>query len=386
MAFLPFYAPSALPPKLIIVGGGYAGMAALISLYRYCPKAEIILIDPSSDHLKVTRLHERLRPSNTKLKVPFSALEQRFGFRHVKAAINYDSETLSQWQTDQYIAIGDELFPFDYLLLALGTNDNKNQSTDSDRAFDLDDLSNEEFPRITERLSNLQDNHDTITVIGGGPTGIQFLFEIAHWIKSNHRQIKLRLIDGSDNPLAQFKLDLTNYVRAGMVDLGIDFIPNTFFLNQKDQNLNLENKLSGEISQLPSAMTFCFVGKKSPTLLKTNAFGQIVLNRKTLSHIFAAGDCAQYHSPGSNSATAQSAVRKGKVCARNILRHSGKLKIMEPYVHQDLGYVISLGPDDAIGWLGLQANVVGGSPAVVLKELVEAQHEMLLAGIDTYLI
>ena len=41
---------------------------------------------------------------------------------------------------------------------------------------------------------------------------------------------------------------------------------------------------------------------------------------------------------------------------------------------------------DAIGWIGLQANVVGGAPAVVVKELVEAQHELLLAGIDTYLI
>ena len=386
MAFLPFYAPSALPPKLIIVGGGYAGMAALISLYRYCPKADVTLIDPSSDHLKVTRLHERIRPSSSKFKVPFSSLEQRFGFRHVMVTLNYDDDTLCQWQTDQYIAIGDELFPFDYLLLALGTKVEKIKRSDSDRVFDLDDWSNEGFSRITESLSSLQDNQDTITVIGGGPTGIQFLFEIAHWLKSNNRQIKLRLIDGADNPLTQFNLDLTNYVKAGIVDQSIDFVPNTLFQNQDGQTLNLENKLSGETSQLSSAMTFCFVGKRSPTHLQTNAFGQVVLNRKTLSHIFAAGDCAHYHSPGSNSATAQSAVRKGKVCARNILRHSGKLKIMEPYVHQDLGYVISLGPHDAIGWLGLQANVIGGSPAVVLKELVEAQHEMLLAGIDTYLI
>jgi NADH dehydrogenase len=105
-----------------------------------------------------------------------------------------------------------------------------------------------------------------------------------------------------------------------------------------------------------------------------------------LSHIFAAGDCSSYRSFGSNSKTAQSAVRKGKLCARNILRHSSSLKLLEPYLHQDLGYVLSLGPRDAIGWIGLQANVVSGTPAVAVKELVEAQHELLLAGIDTYLI
>jgi len=47
MAFLPFYAPTAAPPTVVIVGGGYAGMAALVSIYRYCPSAEIILIDPA---------------------------------------------------------------------------------------------------------------------------------------------------------------------------------------------------------------------------------------------------------------------------------------------------------------------------------------------------
>jgi NADH dehydrogenase len=48
--------------------------------------------------------------------------------------------------------------------------------------------------------------------------------------------------------------------------------------------------------------------------------------------------------------------------------------------------VISLGPDDAVGWLALERNVVGGYPALVVKELVEAQYDLLLAGIDTYII
>ena len=41
---------------------------------------------------------------------------------------------------------------------------------------------------------------------------------------------------------------------------------------------------------------------------------------------------------------------------------------------------------DAIGWLALEGNVVGGMPAMVIKELVEAQYDLLLTGIDTYLI
>jgi NADH dehydrogenase len=384
MAFLPFFSPSATPPKLVIVGGGYAGMAALISFFRHCPTADVTLVDPRSHHLKITRLHEQLRQPSAQIKVPFATLEQRFGFRHLQASIDLDAETLLQWQSDRYLSVGDESLHFDYLLLALGTKVEKINS--SDRIVDLDDLSNESFPSVIDRLSAVQGNATPITVVGGGPTGIQYLFEIAHWLRAENRQNPLRLIDAQHNVLTQFKPDLANFVRANMLELGIEFIPDSIFRHQEGEHILIENKLTGEPAQLASGLSFCFVGKRSATALQTNPFGQVMVGRTTLSRIFAAGDCSRYRSFGSNAPTAQSAVRKGKVCARNILRHSGRLKFMEPYIHQDLGYVISLGPRDAIGWIGLQANVVGGAPALVVKELVEAQHELLLAGIDTYLI
>ena len=105
-----------------------------------------------------------------------------------------------------------------------------------------------------------------------------------------------------------------------------------------------------------------------------------------MQNIFTAGDCAHFNSYGSNTMTAQSAVRKGKLAARNILRSSSTLKLFEPYLHHDLGYVVSLGPKDAVGWLALENNVVSGTPALVIKELVECQFDLLLTGIDTYLI
>jgi len=122
-------------------------------------------------------------------------------------------------------------------------------------------------------------------------------------------------------------------------------------------------------------------------LLLANAFGQVVVEKhKPLQNIFTAGDCSNYHSFGSNTMTAQSAVRKGQLVARNVLRHSGFLKLLEPYLHRDLGYVISLGPMDAVGWLALEGNVVTGIPALMIKELVEAQYDLLLTGIDTYVV
>ena len=48
------YVPSEAPPKVVIAGGGYAGIAALITLYRCCPSADVTLIDPRQDHFKIT--------------------------------------------------------------------------------------------------------------------------------------------------------------------------------------------------------------------------------------------------------------------------------------------------------------------------------------------
>jgi NADH dehydrogenase len=45
-----------------------------------------------------------------------------------------------------------------------------------------------------------------------------------------------------------------------------------------------------------------------------------------------------------------------------------------------------MGPNDAVGWLGLPQNIVAGQPATLIKEIVEAQYDLLLAGLDTFVI
>ena len=134
-------------------------------------------------------------------------------------------------------------------------------------------------------------------------------------------------------------------------------------------------------------MTLLFLGNSPGKRLSANTFGQVIINSQPIRNIFVAGDCSDYNSCGSNTMSAQSSVRKGRLAACNILRDSSILKIFEPYLHQDLGYVISLGPKDAVGWLAVEDNVVGGTPALLLKELVESQYDLLLAkGINTYLM
>jgi NADH dehydrogenase len=89
---------------------------------------------------------------------------------------------------------------------------------------------------------------------------------------------------------------------------------------------------------------------------------------------------------GSNLLTSQSALRKGRAAAKNILLQAGVLRFCLPYMHQDSGYLLSLGPSDAIGWIGSKNKLISGLPAFMAKEAIEAQYDWLLSGFDSYVI
>lgn len=381
MGFLPFYVPARGPLKVAIVGGGYAGLTALVNLYRYRPDAEITILDPRSAHLKITHLHETFRRPLADFQLPFAVLERRFGCRHVQAEVLVDAKALCRYEMDKTITIDERWVDFDYLLITMGAASTAVEK--SPRAYDLADFARTAASEIVEACLAAH-SEPVLTVVGGGASGMQFLFELLHFLRSRRLHCGLRLIDGQPALLGQFPADLGRYATARVLDAGIDYLPGCRYRGQTDDTVVIERQGGNGIEELPSAATLLFVGKQSEQMLDTNAYGQVVVEGKTLEHVYAAGDCAHYRGIGANSLTAQAAVRKAKLAVRNLLRHSGLLKLQEPYLHQDLGYVISLGPHDAVGWLGLQRNVVAGAPALVVKELVEAQYDLLLAGIDTY--
>lgn len=385
MALLPFYIPGRRRINVIIVGGGYAGMAVLTTLKQYASNVDITLIDPGAQHLKITHLHETFRYPLSDLLVPFNELEKRFDCRHIQASLTVNDAMLQQWQSDKHLAVGNEVLSFDYLVIATGGETQKSEPTA--HVLTLQDFMHTAGSSLLlNHLRTIAVEEPVISVVGAGATGIQFLFEIRQFLCRQKIRTGLRLINSGDHVLTQFPRGFDTYVQALMQECRIDFVANTRYLGQTDQEILLENKLAGKTDALPSHLTLLFLGKKQEHFWPANAFGQVVIDQTILPHVFTAGDCSAYRSPGSNVQSAQSAVRKGKLIARNILRHSGLLKILEPYLHRDIGYVVNLGPTDAVGWMVTEGNIVTGLPALAIKEIVEAQYDLLLMGIDTYVV
>ena len=387
MPFLPFYIPRHTQLRILIIGAGYAGISALVTVLRYMPQAFVTVVDPRPHHLKITHLHETFRYPLEDFQMPFSLLENRYGCRHVCGELAWQMDTLRQWQNDKSIVVNGERLKFDYMLIASGSN--PAPMAKPGNVADLHDFMVTAGSNLWEnRLQS--DNHGVengpISIIGGGATGIQFLFEIAHFLKRRKIRRALRLIHGDTRILSQFPMGFSSYAQGRMSEMDIDFHPGTRYCEQQRDQIVLEEIETGRQYTLSSAFSFLFVGKARIPLIPTNAFGQILLGREPLQNIFAAGDCSSFQAFGSNTMTAQSAVRKGILAARNMLRHSGSLKLLEPYLHRDLGYVVSLGPADAVGWLASEGNVVTGMPALMIKEVVEAQYDLLLEGINSYML
>jgi NADH dehydrogenase len=45
-----------------------------------------------------------------------------------------------------------------------------------------------------------------------------------------------------------------------------------------------------------------------------------------------------------------------------------------------------LGPSDAVGWIGNKKAIITGLTAFTAKEVIEAQYDLLLKGINTYIL
>ncbi len=373
------------PLKLIIIGGGYAGLSALITLRKQAPDAEITLIDPRPCHLIITRLHETVHRPLDSIQVPYSVLAKRFGFIHKQQALQFDEDKLRLWDSQKKLPLGEESLPFDYLLIATGALPIQ-AVTESD-VYDLNAISQRCFAPVLEQfIANTDANEKTITIVGAGPTGIQFAFEMAHVLRACHADYRLNLIDSGDKLLSPFPVAIGHYVEKRLFEKRITVLKNRFYKGIEERQIVLQDSHSGEKSFLSSDLTLLLLGKKPELLLHANSSGQVILDRSVLTHIFTAGDCSHYDDMGSNLMTSQSALRKGKAAAKNMLREAGILRFCFPYMHQDIGYLLSLGPDDAVGWIGSKNNIISGLPAFIAKEGIEAQYDWLLSGVDSYII
>jgi NADH dehydrogenase len=369
-------------PRVVTLGGGYAGLACLIELSKRDSKLELHLVDAQPEHCKITNLHKTLARPPADFTVPYASLAERFDFRFHHQRLAFTAEDLASWQDNQAIALAGTDLAFDWLVVCTGARPQRIAT--GQNSLTQNDL---RHGKARVRLEALLEAHETglqqVSLVGGGATGVQILFELHDLLRKHKVPEKIRLIDLNDRLTPDLPAGVHDYIVKKLQREGIEYFPATRYLGHDHQQIHLEETAAGRKFSLPSDLALLFPGVSAPLSLQTNPFGQVMIAEQVLPAIFSAGDCSHFNSGGLNALTAQAAVRKGKLVANNILAlHQGKS--LQEYRYREKGYLISLGTTDAVGWVGLRCNLSRGLPALLLKEAMETQYDLFLKGVDTY--
>ena len=408
--------------RITIVGGGAGGLELAVRLGNKLGKkgkAEIILVDAARTHVWKPLLHQVAAGTlvGREDETEYLALARRnhFHFRlgrmeglnrprkEIRLAPMYDEQGQE--------VLPAQIIPYDTLVFALGsqTNDFGTPGV-HEHSIMLD--SSEAAERLHRRLVNAclraqakprmpGDGCFTITIIGGGPTGVELSAELHRTarILSNYgaanfdpgKDIRIVLIEAAPRLLQALPEKLSGAVAHELKDLDIEVIANTRVVEIDCNGVHLA---SGDF--IPSSIVVWAAGIKIPDFLKdidgleTNRINQLVVERTMQAtrdpDIFAIGDCAAIPHGESGTpvpARAQAAHQEAATLAKSLVcRLEGKPVI--EFTYRDRGSLISIAGYSAVGSLmgaiSRRAIFVEGKFAKWMYWCLHKHHQVVVNG------
>ena len=298
--------------KVLIIGGGFGGLAAAKALSR--APVDVTLIDRQNHHLFQPLLYQvataALSPADIAWPIR-SILRRQSNVRVLMAEVS------SIDTAGRRVTIGDRAESYDYLVLATGATHayfghdewqtyapGLKQITDATglrrrilTAFERAEI--EEDPARRDALL-------TFAIVGGGPTGVEMAGAIAELAKkalaADFRRIEPRrtrvvLVEAGTKLLAAFPDSLSNYTRRALEKLGVEVK-----LGSAVTRCDSEGVQFGD-ERIAAATTIWAAGvAASPAAKWLNAehdrAGRVIVDPKLqvpgLENVFAVGDTALF--------------------------------------------------------------------------------------------
>jgi len=363
--------------QIVIVGGGFAGVAVAQYLERHLKRneAEIVMISRENFTLFTPMLPE---VSSGALDVRHVVTPIRSQLRRTRFILAEFTALDTAHKTVRFthtLSGASDTIVYDQLVLALGsTISTFNLPGVAEHVFALKTL--EDAGILRNRLMwllELADSTDddatrrrllTVVVVGGGFTGVEAAGELVDLFRSVRRfypriskdDIRIILVEGGATLLPGLPAQMGKYSAKALGRRGVEIITGSNVASADDEGLTLQNGM-----KMHSATIVWSAGvKPSPTLAQSSLphakNGSIIvepdLHVAGVDEIWALGDCAAIPDGhgGFYPATAQHAIREGPVLARNIVATlRGKRTI--PFRYNSLGMMASLGGRRAVAQL-----------------------------------
>jgi NADH:ubiquinone reductase (H+-translocating) len=350
---------------ILILGGGFAGIGVLKKIqkeFHNDNNIEITLVDKDNFLLFTPMLPEvvsglietrhivtPVRSFCRKAKF-FEANVQSIDLNN-KQVIMTHAIGRSQQQTSQnppYFNLHEHTLKYDYLVIALGSENNFFGNSDiEENAFTLKTINDaivlrNHIIKILEQANLEQDNHDlrksllTFVIVGGGFSGVETVGSVNDFVRDTIKEyypdiymsdVRVILVSATDKILEQVDEKLGKFASEKLKENGVEFIMNALVKGASKDKAILDNDT--EISCYSLIWTAGVTQNKliADLSCEHDKGHRIVTNgylemKNYEGIVYALGDCASIPNPHTGKPyppTAQHAIRQATIAAENII-------------------------------------------------------------------
>lgn len=362
--------PQTSLPRVVIVGGGFAGLALAKGLEK--KDIQVVLLDKHNYHTFQPLLYQvstgGLEPDS--IAFPIRKLFNNLENYHFRLAeVNHIDADKNEIAT----SIGN--LEYNYLVLATGSKTNffGNKSIEEHamemktipQSLNIRSLTLENFESalltsdIEERTALMN-----FVIVGGGPTGVELAGALAEMKKGilpkdypdlDIRQMQINLVQGADRLLDAMSIKASKKAEDFLVGLGVNVWKNVHVTNY-DGNIVTTN--TNEVFKAATVIWAAGVQGDAVDGLKDTCIvergNRIVVDEfnkvKGYENVFAIGDIACMTSekyPKGHPMMAQPALQQGKLLSKNIVALLQN-KPLKAFKYHDKGSMATIGRNKAV--------------------------------------
>jgi len=362
--------PESTLPRVVIIGGGFAGVQLVRSLAN--KNVQVILIDKHNYHTFQPLLYQ---VSSSGLEPDSIAYPLRKIIKKHKTTFFRLAEVEQILPEKKSIKTSTGDIQFDYLVIATGTKTNyfgndaiKTHSMPMKsvpQALNIRSLILQNFEKAA--IADSKEEREAFlnfVIVGGGPTGVELAGAIAELKNNilprdykdlNPQDMHIHLLEGANRVLPPMSEHASKQAEQFLKALGVKVHCNTFVKNYdgKQVTTNTDLEFLSETLIWAAGVTGAPInGLNANALLEkinrytVNRFNQI----EGYDSIFAVGDIALMTTdayPKGHPQVAQPAIQQGKLLGKNILRLINA-KPMQPFSYKDKGSMATIGRNKAV--------------------------------------
>ena len=352
--------------KIVIIGGGFAGLQLAKSLNN--KRKKVIVIDKVNHHMFQPLFYQvacgRIEPSN--ISFPFRKIFQRS--RNVQYRMTDVQKILPE---QNKIITEDAEFTYDKLVIATGCKTNffgngkmehltfgmKN----TQEAIAIRNHVLLTFERLIIERKRSDDGNWNIVIVGSGPTGVELAGAFAEMKKDilprdyphmNFDNLNIILVSSTTTPLSVMSEESQQMSEKYLKELGVQFMSDEFVTDYDGDKVYMKSGktiASNNVIWAAGVIGNIIEGLNPDVMIrnryKTDRFNRVL----GYQNIYAIGDIAYMETPKYPQAhpqVANVAINQGKNLGRNFLRKSENE--WKEYEYNDQGSMATIGKHRAV--------------------------------------